>query len=211
MDTSPTMKKQYYVLKIYIDTNIHTYSETTKKYREKIADIQKQIELYETGERIYMDAGFDLFTPTYTTIAAGSYSIPINQGIKCAMTFNDEPTAFYLYPRSSTGLKTPLRLSNSVGIIDSGYRGHIIAVFDNRGTLPNEWLLPCGEERQSLKETISSTSNNDGSSYNITMGDRLVQICGPNISYPIYPMLVNSVEDLGLTVRGTGGFGSTGR
>ena len=37
---------------------------------------------------------------------------------------------FYIYPRSSIS-KTPLRLANSVGIIDSGYRGELIAVFDN--------------------------------------------------------------------------------
>ena len=47
------------------------------------------------------------------------------------MTFNGKPTAYYLYPRSSMGSKTPLRLSNSVGIIDAGYRGNIIGVVDN--------------------------------------------------------------------------------
>ena len=39
------------------------------------------------------------------------------------------PSAFYLYPRSSIS-STPLRLANSVGIIDSGYRGEIKASFD---------------------------------------------------------------------------------
>ena len=29
------------------------------------------------------------------------------------------------------GLRTPLRLANSVGIIDAGYRGNICAVVDN--------------------------------------------------------------------------------
>ena len=38
--------------------------------------------------------------------------------------------SYYLYPRSSVSTKTPLRLANSVGIIDSGYRGNIKAVFD---------------------------------------------------------------------------------
>ena len=31
---------------------------------------------------------------------------------------------FYVYPRSSIS-KTPLRMANSVGIIDSGYRGNL--------------------------------------------------------------------------------------
>ena len=34
-------------------------------------------------------------------------------------------------PRSSTGIKTPLRMTNSIGVIDSDYRGEINAVFDN--------------------------------------------------------------------------------
>jgi len=37
-----------------------------------------------------------------------------------------------LFPRSSVS-KTNLRLSNSVGVIDSGYRGEIILKFDRRG------------------------------------------------------------------------------
>ena len=34
-----------------------------------------------------------------------------------------------MYPRSSLS-KTMLRLANSVGIIDAGYRGHLIGMFD---------------------------------------------------------------------------------
>ena len=37
-----------------------------------------------------------------------------------------------LFPRSSVS-KTDLRLSNSVGVIDSGYRGEIILKFDKNG------------------------------------------------------------------------------
>ena len=42
-----------------------------------------------------------------------------------------EGVSFKLYARSSTGSKTPLRLANNVGIIDKGYRGPLIACFDN--------------------------------------------------------------------------------
>lgn len=34
-------------------------------------------------------------------------------------------------PRSSIGIKTPLRMTNSIGVIDSDYRGEINAVFEN--------------------------------------------------------------------------------
>ena len=98
----------------------------------------------------------------------------------------DKPVSFYLYPRSSIG-KTPLRMSNSVGIIDSGYRGHIIAAFD----APPEFTCK-------------------GGSYTVDAYQRLVQICPPDLSYPIYVELVDAIEDLGQTERGEGGFGSTG-
>jgi dUTP pyrophosphatase len=91
---------------------------------------------------------------------------------------------YYLYPRSSTGTKTPLRLSNSVGIIDSGYRGNITAVFDN----------------------IS------GVDYAIEKYQRLVQICPPDLSYPFLVTIVATLNELGCdTSRGSGGFGSTGK
>lgn len=46
------------------------------------------------------------------------------------------PCGYYMYPRSSIS-KTSMRLANSVGIIDSGYRGHLIAMVD---TEPNTSL-----------------------------------------------------------------------
>jgi dUTPase len=42
------------------------------------------------------------------------------------------PCGFYLYPRSSIS-KTRMRLANSVGIIDAGYRGDLIAAVDTIG------------------------------------------------------------------------------
>ena len=56
-----------------------------------------------------------------------------------------------------TPLKTPLRLANSVGIIDSGYRGHIKVTFDNK----NDY---------------------DFMEYNIEFGSRLTQLCPPNLN-----------------------------
>ena len=90
------------------------------------------------------------------------------------------PTGFYMYPRSSVS-KTPLRLSNSVGIIDAGYRGNLGAFVDNIST--NE--------------------------YNVEKGTRLFQICAPNLE-PIHVEIVSSENDLGNSERGSGGFGSTG-
>ena len=92
-------------------------------------------------------------------------------------------SGYYLYPRSSTGLKTPLRVANSVGIIDSGYRGNI------KGCL----------------------TNIDNSSYTLQSGERYMQICPGNISYPFVIKEVGDLNDLGGSSRGNGGFGSTGQ
>ena len=47
--------------------------------------------------------------------------------------------------------------------------------------------------------------------YSIQKGDRIIQICSPNLTYPIYPILVDNESELGESNRGSGGFGSTGR
>lgn len=113
----------------------------------------------------------------------------INFGIKCSaslaawqMPNTFVHTGYYMYPRSSLS-KTKLRLANSVGIIDSGYRGNLIGAFDCK------------------------TQNEE---YKVLKHDRLVQICAPDLR-PIVVQIVDSEDELGeKTGRGGGGFGSTG-
>jgi len=238
----------YYELRIMIDTTL-VDADTVEKYRRKVAMVQKQILEYKVkrrelelgtgngvdGSPLFLDAGFDLFVPSDINIYAGSVSVPINHGIKCAMfivnnsesesesesdsdvVINDSyimPTACYLYPRSSTGSKTSLRLSNSVGIIDSGYRGYIFAVFDHRGGYANykpDDLIGTNTCLNTNTNTFSAKMNNDIHVQHVKKNDRLVQICGPNISYPIYPILVSDESELGFTLRGGKGMGSSGR
>jgi len=80
------------------------------------------------------DAGFDLYCPQEVTIQPGE-TVCVDLGIACEATYKGSPTAFYIYPRSSIS-KTPLRLANSVGIVDSGYRGNIMIALDNINILP---------------------------------------------------------------------------
>ena len=84
-----------------------------------------------------------------------------------------------IFPRSSI-YKTDLYLTNSVGVIDSGYRGEIMAKFAL--TESSQWAM----------------------SYNI--GDRFAQI----MILPYPQIEFEEVEDLSETDRSTGGFGSTG-
>ena len=73
------------------------------------------------------DSGFDLLNPMKIHL---DKTTKINFNVKCAMMDeNNNSLPFYLYMRSSLS-KTRIRLANSVGIIDKGYRGDICAYFD---------------------------------------------------------------------------------
>ena len=77
------------------------------------------------------DSGLDLYCPDQIIIKSGETHL-IKMGIACEMTDEYLPISYMLVPRSSIS-KTPLRMANSIGIIDAGYRGEIMAAVDNRG------------------------------------------------------------------------------
>jgi dUTP pyrophosphatase len=161
----------------------------------------------------FYDAGFDLFLPkkrirdgygcgtNFFGKKLEDTHIPVNKvdfKVKCCarMYHNNNSdnsgsyfTSFYTYARSSIS-KTPLRLANNQGIIDAGYRGNLIGMFDciissDKDDAPFDWYM---EEYT-----------------------RILQICAPGL-VPIYVNIVNSVDDIGpSTSRGVGGFGSTGK
>ena len=72
------------------------------------------------------DAGLDLYVLEDMTFFPGDTK-KIKLGITCEPV---DGKAYYLFPRSSI-TKTPLRMANSIGLIDGGYRGEIMAVCDN--------------------------------------------------------------------------------
>jgi len=87
-----------------------------------------------------------------------------------------------IFPRSSI-TKKKLILKNSVGVIDSGYRGEIKFRF------------------------YRLHDNEYNSSFNVYyVGDRIGQI----MIIPIPKIEIEEVEDLSNTDRGEGGYGSTG-
>lgn len=81
------------------------------------------------------DSGFNLYCIN-DILCSGDYDIPFKtfkvdfyvKGVmykECKL----KSVAYYLYARSSIS-NTPFRLANNVGIIDSGYRGNLIAKLD---------------------------------------------------------------------------------
>lgn len=79
------------------------------------------------------DAAADLYAVDEQIIPAHSYGNKISTGVKIQLP---EGWLAFILPRSSIGSKTPLRLSNSVGLIDSGYRGELGVLYDNISDTP---------------------------------------------------------------------------
>jgi len=119
------------------------------------------------------DAGLDLYVLEDVHFQPGETKA-IKLGISCEP---EDGIAYYLFPRSSIS-KTPLRMANSIGLIDGGYRGEIMAMCDN------------------IKMK----------GYTAEKGQRLFQLVATDSS----PIHYELVEELEMTTRGTGGFGSTG-
>lgn len=133
---------------------------------------------YKDVKIIEGNAGFDIYCPQDITISPGE-TVRVDMKVKCVFVDEDKDIHYFLMCRSSID-KTPLSLSNGVGLMDRNYRGNVIASF--RHVFPEK--LP----------------------YTIKRGTRLVQVVpfnGKDFSYTV-------VDNLNDTIRGTGGFGSSG-
>ena len=111
---------------------------------------------------------------------------------------------FYLllYPRSSI-IKTNLVLANSVGVIDSGYRGNIKVCFKYI-IQPEDMKIVEGKNFSGGRSKGIVSSINPQRVYQ--KGDKIAQLipCKHN------DMNIKFVESLQESERGEGGFGSTG-
>ena len=129
----------------------------------------------------YKDSGFDLYMPFHNGIVKiepGETNI-VGLGIKAELReivkdpfYTDSeqlleaPRPYYLYPRSSIS-KRGLIMVNSVGIIDSGYRGELKVALHNI------------TDKQVIIKPM----------------ERLVQICMPNLSTDYVADVVNKLSD----------------
>lgn len=144
------------------------------------------------------DSGVDLPTPA-TQVIPPHTTVRIKLGIRATvrsvMTYPNHVTQrreglvgaarrrpYWLAPRSSVS-KTPLILANSIGVIDAGYNGELMAAFHNTSDKP----------------------------YEVKQFDRLVQIVSGDLT-PFYQTTVRGPRERpDKTRRGDGGYGSTGK
>lgn len=124
------------------------------------------------------DAGLDLraiedyvLMPKSITVVDCGVSVKIPRGF-----------VGLLFSRSSFA-KKGITLANSVGVIDSDYRGPIKAAMTNSSDLP----------------------------YKVASGDKVVQLVVVPIVLPSVKISTESEEEWLDTTRGAGGFGSTGK
>ena len=183
---------------------------------ELLRRYQESAEAHNNNVRCgrFPDAGFDLLVPDNEgCVESGGYKIngqytqlKLKTGVRCLMEgfeWGNDPDdddevswaeSFYLFPRSSIS-KTRCRLANNVGIIDSGYRGQLIAVFD---------VIPDKDEGGYVNPTSDDTKPYS----------RLVQVCCGDLRPFVVTVKSISGDEterlVASTIRGDGGFGSTG-
>jgi dUTP pyrophosphatase len=159
------------------------------------------------------DAGYDIIATTEPRVVGSIYQgiyytaihhIEYDTEIRIEPEMVDKNYEFYmlLYPRSSI-IKTNLVLANSVGVIDSGYRGNIKVCFKYIAQ-PEDMRVVEGKTMAGKKASGVVTSINPQRVYH--EGDKIAQLipCKHN------DILLNYVEQLNESDRGDGGFGSTG-
>lgn len=114
-----------------------------------------------------------------------------------------------IFPRSSNA-KKDLMLTNSVGVVDSGYRGEVMFKFKPVAFFADQGYGQ-GEGSSYFDFTVTPGSKfADSKEFGINLyevGDRVGQI----IIMPYPQVTFQEVSELSSTDRGVGGFGSTGK
>lgn len=136
------------------------------------------------------DAGMDIRAAVDVDILPGE-TVVIPTGLKFAIPIGYE---VQVRPRSGISLKTPLRLVNSPGTIDAGYRDEVGIIINNSSKEGNEIF------------SISEKGNKQGI-YRIKKGERIAQIILSEV--PVIKWKTVSNVNLEGNNRG-GGFGSSG-
>lgn len=144
------------------------------------------------------DAGMDIRSAEEIILLPGETKV-IPTGLKMVIPKGYE---LQVRPRSGLSLKTPLRIGNSPGTIDSGYRDEIGIIVSNSSCVVNKDENTEG----TIVYEIDEKGNKHGT-YKIKKGDRIAQIVLAKFEVIDF-IAVDNVETYGSN-RG-GGFGSTG-
>ena len=135
------------------------------------------------------DACFDLTAATVSGLTLVGQHIDPMHPVVCGtgLAFEVPPGfAMLVFSRSGQGFKNDVRLANCVGVIDAGFSGEVMVKL----TCDDSMDLESGKKLPHF----------------VKPGDRVAQamlVATPRVKFEV-------VEQLGLSERGTNGFGSTG-
>ena len=199
--------------KLSLEEKIAVLEKASKRLERLTRNAQKQQDLKVRIKKLHpyaviptyahdTDAGMDLTAVSKTVDEYGN----IVYGFGLAFEI-PEGYVGLVFPRSSV-CKSNLLLTNSVGVIDSGYRGEVTAKFAVRDNLvtPSSFfdrikLLFRAKEGSNGRHIFLNTHN----IYNI--GDRVAQM----IIVPYPKVTFKEANDLSQTERADGGYGSSGK
>ena len=144
------------------------------------------------------DAGLDIYSTEDINIRPGE-TILIKTGLKVAIPVGYE---LQVRPKSGISLKTKLRVANTPGTIDSGYRDEIGIIIENIEQPIQDISYHFDNNNKIVIDSILH-----GKTYSIEKGQKIAQLVLNKISKANFVLVdtVNKIEG----DRG-GGFGSTG-
>ena len=145
------------------------------------------------------DSGLDIFALEDIVIKPGETKL-ISTGIKVAIPFGYE---LQVRPKSGRALKTKLRIANTPGTIDSGYRDEIKVIIDN--IEPPIKHIEYDFDEQTHQPIIKAIET--GSNQYIGKGEKFAQLVLCEVPKAIFYTVENVDKIQGN--RG-GGFGSSG-
>jgi dUTP pyrophosphatase len=144
--------------------------------------------MYRNEDRVNTNAGFDLFVPLDVSFAPNEKKL-VSMQVKARMLDNNQHIPYMEDTNPTVHYWMPPRSSISkTGLL----------LLNSIGVIDRSYR---GELMAFLWNTTSSTVE-------VKKGDRLVQIVAPDMGHISKVRLVNSLDE---TVRGSGGFGSSGR
>jgi len=163
------------------------------------------------------DAGIDLYAAETVTLRAGEY-LAVKTGVAVAIPAGYEGQ---VRPRSGLAKNFGVTVLNTPGTIDEGYRGEISVILYNANAplgemdyaQVNAWLgsmTPGSNMIPTYSMILDAMAQQATKNARyINAGERIAQLVITPYARPEV-VFVDSLEALGTTDRGDGGFGSTG-
>lgn len=142
------------------------------------------------------DSGMDVYAVDDYVIHPGETKL-IPTGIKVAVPNGYE---IQIRPKSGRALKTKMRIANSIGTVDAGFRGELQVIIENIEPSIKDITYDFDDNGRPIITSILR-----GSDMTIGKGEKFAQL----VLMEVPKAVLFQVENLDDTERGNGGFGST--